>query len=56
MMLATSFFTLVAMVGGEAFSDLDHDAALAKATGEGKPLMLDFTASWCPGSRWTTSS
>ncbi|HEX5012065.1 MAG TPA: thioredoxin family protein [Planctomycetota bacterium] len=30
------------------FSDLDFDAATAKATEAGKLLLVDFTATWCP--------
>lgn len=32
----------------DPFTDLDYDAALAKARAEDKLVLVDFTAEWCP--------
>lgn len=47
MMLATLLLAASISLGGDAFSDLPHDEAAARAEDEGRLLLLDFTAIWC---------
>lgn len=46
-MLSHALVALLALAGGEPFTELGYEAALARAKEQQKLLLIDFTASWC---------